>query len=165
MFVTERTGVQGLESSPFVMDRFALAMPRGRLLASEAQVRPVSSGLGDRHDIVGLMAGRALQDAWERRAADRGHRLIYRVRVPSFDAQLRLIERGVSVTMLPEATARRAARTMEIEVLPLSDHYLIRRLMVYVRRLNALPVYAQRLVEQSRLAHHLSEDDGAQGGA
>lgn len=152
-FVTERTGVQGLESFPFVMNRFALVVPRGHRLAAEAQGRPVSIGLGDGHDIVGLTAGSALQDTWERRAADRGHRLNYRVRVPSFGAQLRLIERGVGVAMLPEATARRAARTMAVEVLLLSDPYLIRRLLVCLRRLSELPVYAQRLVEQLRLVH------------
>jgi molybdate transport repressor ModE-like protein len=152
-FVTERTGVQGLECFPFVMNRFALVVPRGHRLAREAQGRPVSIGQGDGHDIVGLTAGSALQDAWERRAADRGHTLNYRVRVPGFGAQLRLIERGVGVAMLPEATAQRAARTMDIEVLPLSDPYLIRRLLVCVRKLGALPVYAQRLVEDLRLAH------------
>ena len=152
-FVTERTGVKGLESFPFVMNRFALIVPRGHPLAKEAQGRPVSIAQGDNNDVVGLTAGSALQDAWERRAADRGHRLNYRVRVPSFGAQLRLIERGVGVAMLPEATAERAARTMAIEVLPLSDPYLVRRLLVCVRQLSALPVYAQRLVELLRDAH------------
>ena len=149
-FVTERTGVKGLESFPFVMNRFALVVPRGHPLAHEAQGRAVSIAQGDGNDIVGLSAGSALQDAWERRAADRGHHLNYRVRVPSFGAQLRLIERGVGVAMLPEATAHRAARSMAIEVLPLSDPYLVRRLLVCVRRLSELPQYAQRLVHLLR---------------
>lgn len=152
-FVTERTTVKGLETFPFVMNRFALVVPLGHRLVRETRGRPVSIALGDGNDIVGLTAGSALQDAWERRAAERGHRLNYRVRVPSFEAQLRFIERGVGVAMLPEAAAQRAARTMAIAVLPLSDPYLIRRLLVCVRRLNALPVYAQRLVDLLRQAH------------
>ena len=67
--------------------------------------------------------------------------------VPSFDAQLRLIERGVGVALLPEATARRAARTMAIEALPLSDADLNRRLLICVQRFSALPAHTQHLVE------------------
>jgi DNA-binding transcriptional LysR family regulator len=83
--------------------------------------------------------------------------------VPSFDAQLRLIESGVGVALLPEATARRAARTMAIEVLPLSDAYLNRRLRICVQRPSALPAHAQRAYSTpSRTAFHA---DGGQHSA
>jgi DNA-binding transcriptional LysR family regulator len=152
-FVTDRTSVKGLDSLPFVLNRFALVVPQGHPLVLEAQGRPLSIVRGDDYDIVGLNEGSALQDSWERRAADRGVRLKYRVRVPSFDAQLRLIEHGVGVAMLPEATARRAARTMAIEVLPLSDPYLVRRLLVCARSFSELPPESQKLV-QMLLAEH-----------
>jgi DNA-binding transcriptional LysR family regulator len=155
-FVTDRTSVKGLDSLPFVLNRFALVVPHGHPLVLEAHGRPISIVRGDGYDIVGLNEGSALQDSWERRAADRGVSLKYRVRVPSFDAQLRLIEHGVGVAMLPEATARRAARTMAIEVLPLSDPYLVRRLLVCARSFGALPPDSQRLV-QMLLAEHAPE--------
>lgn len=123
-FVTERPVIEGLEFFPFVMNRFALAVPRGHPLVRQAGGHEISEALADGCDVVGLPEGSALQDIWEARAAGRGAALNYRVRVPSFDAQLRLIERGVGVAIMPEATAQRGARSMAIEVLPLSDAYL-----------------------------------------
>jgi DNA-binding transcriptional LysR family regulator len=149
-FVTDRPALPGLELYPFAVNRFALAVPRGHRLAQEAGGREIPEALADGCDVVGLTAGSALQDTWDQRAAKRGAALNYRVRVPSFDAQLRLIERGVGIALLPEATARRAARTMAIEVLPLSDAYLKRRLLICVRRFSELPVHTQGLVEQLR---------------
>ncbi len=152
-FVTDRTSVQGLVSFHFVMNRFALVVPRGHRLVLEACGRPISITRGDTCDVVGLPVGSALQDAWDKRAADRGVSLNYRVRVPGFDAQLRLIERGVGVAMLPEATARRGARHRAVDVLPLSDPYLVRELLICVRELSALRPYARALVEQLRGTH------------
>jgi DNA-binding transcriptional LysR family regulator len=152
-FVTERTAVQGLDAFAFAMNGFALVTPRAHPLVNEAEGRAISIARADGCDIVGLPEGSALQDTWEARAAGRGARLNYRVRVPGFDAQLRLIERGVGVAMLPEATARRAAHSMAIEVLPLSDAYLVRRLLICVQQFSALPPHTQLLVEQLRDAY------------
>jgi DNA-binding transcriptional LysR family regulator len=145
-FVTDRTSVKGLESLPFVMNHFALVVPRDHQLAKEYCGEPISIVAGDHYDIVGLNEGSALQDSWERRAGDRGVRLKYRVRVPSFESQLRLVERGVGIAMLPEATARRAAQNMAITVLPLSDPYLVRGLLICARRFNSLSSEAHKLV-------------------
>ncbi len=152
--VTERTSVQGLDAFQFVVNGFALVTPRGHPLVHEAGSGAISIARADSCDIVGLPEGDALQDRWEARAAGRGARLNYRVRVPGFDAQLRLIERGVGVAMLPEATARRGARSMAIEVLPLSDAYLNRRLLICVQRFSALPPHSQNLIEHLCAAHH-----------
>ena len=51
---------------------------------------------------------------------------------------------------MPEATARRAALTMAIEVLPLSCAYLNRRLLICVQCFSALPVHTQKLVQHLR---------------
>jgi DNA-binding transcriptional LysR family regulator len=149
-FVTERPATQGLEFFPFVTNHFALVVPRGHALVKEAGSHAISEAIADGCDIVGLPEGTALQDTWEARAAERGAVLNYRVRVPSFDAQLRLIERGVGVAIMPEATAQRSARAMAIEVLPLSDPYLIRRLLICVKRLSELPPHTQSLIEHLR---------------
>lgn len=161
-FVTERPAIEGLEFFPFGMNRFALAVPRGHRLVQEAGGRAISEALADGCDVVGLPEGSALQDTWQARAAGRGATLNYRVRVPSFDAQLRLIARGVGVAILPEATAQRGARSMAIEVLPLSDPYLVRQLLICVQRLSALPPYTQSLIEHLR-AEHRADGAGAAG--
>jgi DNA-binding transcriptional LysR family regulator len=158
-FVTARPAAEGVEFFPFVVNRFALTVPCGHPLAEEARGREITEEVADGWDIVGLPEGSALQDTWDQRAAARGAALNYRVRVPSFEAQLRLIERGVGVALLPEATARRAARTMAIEVLPLSDAHLMRQVLICVRQLNALPAYAQSLVEQLRAEQPPCDDN------
>jgi DNA-binding transcriptional LysR family regulator len=145
--VTDHTSVKGLETLPFVMNHFALAVPINHPLSRETDKSSVSIICGDPYDVVGLNEGSALQDSWERRAADRGIRLKYRVRVPSFNAQLRLVEHGVGIALMPEATARRAAKLMAIAVLPLSDPYLIRRLLICARRFDTLSDQASDLVQ------------------
>ena len=40
-----------------------------------------------------------------------------------------------------------------VEVLPLSDPYHVRELLICVRDLSALPPYTRALVEQLRMAH------------
>jgi DNA-binding transcriptional LysR family regulator len=149
-FVTDRAALPGLELYPFAMNRFALVVPCGHALVQAAGGGELFEAQADGCDVVGLTAGSSLQDTWDQRAAQRGAALNYRVRVPSFEAQLRLIERGVGIALLPEATARRAARSMAIEVLPLSDAVLMRRLLICVRHLRSLPAHAQQLVEHLR---------------
>ena len=163
-FVTERPAIEGLELYPVAMNRFALAVPRGHPLVLKAGGGEISEALADGCDVVGLPAGGALQDTWDQRVAGRGAALNHRVRVPSFDAQLRLVERGVGIALLPEATARRGARSMSIEVLPLSDAYLMRRLLVCVQRLSALPPDTQALVEQLRHAYRAPAAGGGAAG-
>ncbi len=161
-FVTERSEIEGLEFFPFVMNRFALVVPRAHPLVRQARGREISEALADGCDVVGLPEGIALQDTWQARAAGRGAALNVRVRVPGFDAQLRLIERGVGVALLPQATAQRGARTMAIEVLPLSDAYLVRQLLICVRRLNTLAPHTQRLVAHLRGAYRAVSPGDAQ---
>ena len=153
--VTQRPSMQGLQAFPFVINRFALVVPRGHPLVRRARSRAMSIARADTCDIVGLPVGSALQDAWDQRAAERGMQLNYRVRVPGFDAQLRLIERGVGVAMMPEATARRGAMTWAVDVLPLSDPYLVRPLLICVRQLDALPPATQALVDRLRRAYQV----------
>lgn len=148
--VTERHAIHPLESFHFVDNRFALVTPLDHPLVREAQGGPISVARADGCDIVGLLQGSALQDTWDARAQGRGARLNYRVRVPSFDAQVRLVERGVGVSLMPLATAERFARSMAIAVLPMSDTFLKHALLVCVRQFAALPADARELVETLR---------------
>ena len=98
-------------------------------------------------DFVGLARGSALAEhlAWQ--AARLGQSLRYRVRLRGFDAACRMVERGVGVSVVPEAAARRCRRGGAIGLVPLTDPWAVRRLVVCVRRLEALPAHARRLVE------------------
>jgi len=130
-----------------------LVTPRGHPLAVAARSRAVSLVDAEAHDIVGLVEGSALQDNWDEQAARRGVRLNYRVRLGSFEALCRVIEKGAAVALMPESAARRHALTMAIEVLRLADTSLDqRKLQICVRSFDALPLHTQRLVELLRAA-------------
>ena len=136
-----------LQTFPFDVDRLVVVVPRGHALAKRRQLafRDVIE-----RDFVGLSAGSALQDHLGQHAARGGRALKLRVRVRGFDAVCRMVERGVGIGIVPETAARRCRRGMKIASVPLSDPWAVRHLKLCVRRLDALPVHAQRLVAHLR---------------
>jgi DNA-binding transcriptional LysR family regulator len=147
--VADSVDLGGLETFAFRVDRLVLVTPRGHKLARRRAI-----GFADvlDRDFVGLTAGSALQDHLDRHAARAGRRLKFRVRVGGFDALCRLVEQGVGLGVAPETAAERCRRTMAIGAVRLTDPWALRRLMICVRRLDALPAHAQRLVEHLRSA-------------
>jgi DNA-binding transcriptional LysR family regulator len=73
-----------------------------------------------------------------------------RVQLRSFDAVCRLVETGVGVGVVPQTTARRAAKTMRLSVVDLADEWAVRELKIVVRTLTDLRPYARQLVEALR---------------
>ena len=63
----------------------------------------------------------ALQRLLAGRAARIGKRPRLRVRLRSFDGVCRMVEAGVGVGIVPETTARSAARTLAVRFVPLAD--------------------------------------------
>jgi DNA-binding transcriptional LysR family regulator len=136
-----------LETFAFRQHRLVMVTPLDHPLAVQSRRRGVSILEADACDVIGLLEGSALQDRWEARAARRGVRLNYRVRVPSFDAQCQLIESGAGIGLLPEVTARRFAQSMRLCVVPLTDPWMARELLVAARSVADLPHFTQRLVK------------------
>lgn len=136
-----------LETFAFRQHRLVMVTPLDHPLALQSRRRGVSILEADSCDVIGLPEGSALQDRWETRAARRGVRLNYRVRVPSFDAQCLLIESGAGVALLPEATAKRFAASMRLCIVPLTDAWMARELLVAVKSVADLPSFTQRLVK------------------
>ena len=132
---------------PFRRDRFVLVVARDHPLANRAKVG--FDELLD-HDFVGLDRASALQRFLASKAVRIGRPLRLRVQLRSFDAVCRLVECKVGIGIVPETTARRAARTMAIAMVPLADSWAVRDLTICVRDINELPVYARQLVEHLR---------------
>jgi DNA-binding transcriptional LysR family regulator len=145
--VADTVDLGDLQTFPFGVDRLVVVVPRGHALAKRRQV--AFRDVIDR-DFVGLSAGSALQDHLGQHAARGGRALKLRVRVRSFDAVCRMVERGVGIGIVPETAARRCRRGMKIAGVPLSDPWAVRHLKLCVRRLDALPVHAQQLVAHLR---------------
>ncbi len=131
----------GLESYPFRTDRLVLAIPAGHALAGRGRIA-FAEALGN--DFVGLSGDSALHQHLAGHAARTSSRMRLRVRVRGLDAACRMVALGAGVAVVPEIAARRHGA---LALVRLDDPWAERRLMVAVRRLDALPAHARRLVE------------------
>lgn len=136
-----------LETFPFRSDRFVVVTSAIHPLAQRRSMT-FADVLGC--DLVGLDRASSLQRFLSAKAVREGRPLRLRVQLRSFDAVCRLVECGVGVGIVPETTARRAARTMSLGIVDLTDDWAQRELTICVRSLAGLAPYARDLVESLR---------------
>lgn len=137
----------GLTTFPFREDRFVLVAARGDPLAGRAEV-----ALSDvlERDLVGLDRRSAISRFLVEKAARAGRPMRLRAQLRGFEAVCRLVEARVGLAILPESAALRAARTLAIAVVPLSDPWARRDLTLCLRDLDALPPFVRDFVEVLR---------------
>ena len=138
---------EGIERFPFCDDRLVLVIPRDDAMASRRQIE-FRDALG--RDFVGLTSGSVLQKHIVGHAARLGMRLRFRARLKDFDAICQMVAAGVGVAVVPEAAARRCARSMPINTVRIRDPWTDRKLAICVRSFRALPRPARQLVEHLR---------------
>ena len=135
---------ENLQTLPYRRDRLVLVVPRGHALDGETQI-DFADTLALDH--VGLHESSAIH-AFLQQASGQLHRPIQRrIQVGNFETACRMIEAGVGVGVLPESAACRHAQTMGIAIVPLSDAWSVREMQICVRSLDALPSFAQELVQ------------------
>ena len=135
---------EALETRPYRRDRLVLVVPRGHALDGHTQIAFADTL---ELDYVGLHESSAIH-AFLRQASDQLHRPIkQRIQVGNFETACRMIESGVGVGVLPESAASRHAQVMDIVTVPLSDVWSVREMLICVRSLDALPSFAQELVQ------------------
>jgi DNA-binding transcriptional LysR family regulator len=139
--------VGSLESYPFRSDRFVVVTAADHPLAGRHAVG-FAEVLGC--EFVGLERSSSLQRFLAARATREGRPLRLRVQLRSFDAVCRLVECGVGVGVVPDTTAKRAARTMALAVVDLTDDWALRELKIVVRAEAELRPYARELVAALR---------------
>ncbi|RYO83653.1 hypothetical protein DL763_007777 [Monosporascus cannonballus] len=147
--VNDAVDLSGLETFPFRHDRLVLVTARDHPLAERRELAFVETL---QEDFVGLTGDNALQAYLAGHAARAGHRLKYRVRLRSFDAVCRMVERNVGVGVIPEHAAIRLQRSMGIRRVRLTDAWATRLLRICVRHFDDLPVFARQLIEHLREA-------------
>jgi DNA-binding transcriptional LysR family regulator len=137
----------GLQTFPFRHDRFVAVVAASHGLSGRGSI-----GFAEvlEHDIVGLDRPSALTRFLSAKASRMGRVMRLRVQLRSFDAVCRLVECGVGLGIVPETTARRAKRGMDIAILPLEDAWAARDLTLCVRDLDALAPFAQEFVAHLR---------------
>jgi DNA-binding transcriptional LysR family regulator len=138
-----------LMTYPFRSDRFVLVVAPDHPLAQQSKI-----GFVDvlDYDFVGLDRASALQRFLAAKATRIGRPLRLRVQLRSFDAVCRLVEHNVGIGIVPETTARRAQKAAAIKIVELADAWAPRDLTICVRDFEALPPYAQQLVNHMRAA-------------
>jgi DNA-binding transcriptional LysR family regulator len=136
-----------LQTFPFRSDRFVVATAPGHALAARNSV-PFAEVLA--FDLVGLERSSSIQRFLTDKAARVGRPLRARVQLRSFDAVCRLVESGVGIGVVPQSIARRAAHTMSLAIIDLTDDWAVRELMIVVRELDELRPSARELVEALR---------------
>jgi molybdate transport repressor ModE-like protein len=136
-----------LMTYPFRSDRFVLVVARDHPLARRSKI-----GFAEvlDHNFVGLDRASALQRFLADKASRVGRPLKLRVQLRSFDAVCRLVECNVGVGIVPATTVRRAAASMAIKAVDLTDAWALRELTICVRNFDNLPPYAKQLVEHMR---------------
>ena len=141
--VADITDMGALETFPIATDRLVLVVPRDHPLGTRRHIafREVLD-----QEFVGLNAGSALQHYLAQQAGRIGRPLQLRVRVNGFEAICRMVEAGVGCGILSESAARRYRRAMALRIVPLTDGWATRTLMLCVRRDDPLPAHAQQLV-------------------
>lgn len=137
----------GLDAFPFRSDRFVLAVSATHPLAKSQQV--AFSEVIDA-DFIGLDRSSALQRFLDNKAERLGKRLKLRVQLRSFDAVCRFVECNVGIGVVPETTAQRNARAMDIRIVRLTDEWALRQLMICVQQHRSLPAHTRELVEHLR---------------
>jgi DNA-binding transcriptional LysR family regulator len=148
-FAAEHALPDNVERFTFSEDRLTLVTARkgpfaGRRLIDFAEVGACS--------FVGLTNATALQLHISKHAARLGMRLHFRARLRDFDAICQMVAADVGVAVVPEAAARRCARTMPIAAVRIRDAWANRKLVICARSFKALPRPAKSLVDHLRQA-------------
>jgi DNA-binding transcriptional LysR family regulator len=146
-FAAEHALPDSIERFLFSEDRLMLVASRRSDLGNRRQIdfQEVTG-----RDFVGLTASTALQVHISKHAARLGARLRFRARLRDFDAICQMVAADVGVAVVPEAAARRCARSMPIMMIRIRDSWANRKLTICARSFKALPRPAKQLAEYLR---------------
>jgi len=146
-FAAEHALPDHFERFSFGEDRLVLVVPRRSDFAGRRQIdfREVTD-----RDFVGLTNTTALQVHIAKHAARLGVRLRVRARLRDFDAICQMVAAGVGVAVVPEAAAKRCARSMPISIVRIRDAWANGKLVICARSFKTLPRPAKQLVEHLR---------------
>lgn len=142
--IGENTPCEGLETLVCDIDQLVLMTPRGHPLAgSEA----VAFERALDFDFVTLGLTASLTRRIGSAAEATGRILSIRIRARSFDAIARIVAAGIGVTILPRAATSLYSSALGLPVMALQGVDMQRRLMLAMRKRDALSAAALMLVE------------------
>ena len=148
-FAAEHALPASFERFLFSEDRLVLVASRRGAFAGRRQVH-FQDMAG--HDFVGLTHSTALQQHIAKHAARLGMRFHIRARLRDFDAICQMVAADVGIALVPEAAARRCARSMPLAIVRIRDPWANRRLVICARSFKSMPRPAKQLVDHLRKA-------------
>lgn len=139
----------GLRAIHFSTDRLVLVTAAGHRFARRKRIAFAETL---QEDMVGMHHGSTLQSFLQQQADKLARAMRLRIQLASFDAMCRMVGAGVGVAIVPESAARRNVAPMRLAQIELTDPWRVRERYVLLREAEALPAYAQALVDA--LLHH-----------
>ncbi|KMN83854.1 LysR family transcriptional regulator [Chromobacterium sp. LK11] len=141
--VADSVDTAGLQAMPYRQDRLVLAASARHPLARK---RALDFAATLDYDYVALHEGSAIHSFLAQAAAQLRRPLKIRTQVSSFEAVCRMIAADVGIGILPESAARRHAASLDIRLVRLSNDWAARNLLICVRELDSLPLFARHLI-------------------
>ena len=142
--VAGRVDTLGLEAIHFSTDRLVLVTAKNHRFATR-QTISFAETLDE--DAVGLERGSTLQTFLAQVVESLGKPMKLRIQLSSFDAMCRMIGAGVGIGIVPESAAQRNRDSMGIALIELVEPWSVRERFILVRKREALPRYAESLIE------------------
>ena len=142
--VSAQVDTMGLRAIHFSTDRLMLVTSRSHRLAG-CQHIAFADTLDE--DAVAMQQGSTLQTFLGQVTENLGKRFKLRIQLSSFDAMCRMIGAGVGIGIVPESAARRNQESMNLALIELLEPWSVRQRYILVREHEALPAYAQSLVD------------------
>lgn len=154
--VAGKVDTLGLQAIHFSTDRLVLVTARNHRFARHKKI-----GFAETldEDAVGMQYGSTLQTFLAQVVEALGKPLKLRIQLSSFDAMCRMIGAGVGVGIVPESAARRNRESMNLTLIELTDAWSVRERYILVREQEALPAYAQALID-AVCAHYQADKAG-----
>lgn len=141
-----------LQARPYRRDHLCLVVPSQHPLATRSRLS-FEEALDN--DFVSLYINSALQTRMQREAASRGRPLRSRVVVSNFEAALRVVRAGLSISLVPREMAEPWVDAFGLRLVDLDEPWAERRFIICFRDESQLTPAAQLLLE------HLGRLSGA----
>lgn len=137
------TEAAGLALRPYRRDTLVVATPADHPLAARAAVR-LADLAGE--PFVALQTGSSIQAFLDRRAEALGLAINIQVEVQSFDGVRRMVQAGLGIAVLPYGAVEPYLDAARLAMIPLSEDWAVRDLLIATRRDGALSPQAAALL-------------------
>ncbi|MBF8724082.1 MULTISPECIES: LysR substrate-binding domain-containing protein [Pseudomonas] len=139
----------GMEARPYRADRLVLIVPPRHRLAS---LSSVDLGSITQERLVGLGPETSLMKLLNRQAAEQGLNLSLTIQVRSLDVLCRMVHAELGVAVVPQLVAEYNTRALDLKIVPITEAWATRKLIVVSRESARLTATARGLI--SYLADH-----------